>query len=119
MNIEARIRKAGQVAINHLIDTTRISEAGPDDMADYLTRIVDACVSAALAPQVKETAEPDYCFDPADWQFTCEWVDRDSVHGYGESLKPGQPMRVCTLLKGPDKWVADVPVTWDEDGDPD
>lgn len=84
-------------------------------------------VSALDAPQVKETPAPsshvvgdlDYCFDPEDWEFTCSWSERDQVHGYGESLMPGHPMRVCTLLKGPDKWVADVPITWDEDGEPD
>lgn len=45
---ESAIRKAGQVAIDHLIDTCLTFEASGDDLADYLTRIVDACVRAAL-----------------------------------------------------------------------
>ncbi|MDX1219076.1 hypothetical protein GOL99_26760 [Sinorhizobium medicae] len=49
VGLEAAIRKAGQVSIDHLVDTSRIDEAGPNDLADYLTRIVDACVAAALA----------------------------------------------------------------------
>jgi hypothetical protein len=48
---EAAIRKAGQVAIGHLIDTGLTFEASGDDLADYLTRIVDACVRAALAAE--------------------------------------------------------------------
>lgn len=71
------------------------------------------------APQAEEAAKPDYCFDPEDWEFTCHWSDRDEVHGFGDGLKRDEPMRVCTLLKGPDKWVADIPVTWGEDGAPD
>jgi hypothetical protein len=65
-----------------------------------------------------ERLEPDYCFNPDDWEFTCDWTDRDQVHGHGDALNRSDPMRVCTLMKGPDKWVADVPVTWDENGDP-
>lgn len=45
---EADIRKAGQVAIDRLIETAITYEATADDLADYLTRIVDACVRAAL-----------------------------------------------------------------------
>lgn len=71
------------------------------------------------SPQQNVVGDLDYCFDPEDWEFTCSWSERDQVHGYGENLMPGHPMRVCTLLKGPDKWVADVPITWDEDGEPD
>lgn len=67
----------------------------------------------------KRTGEPDYCFDPDNWEFTCHWSNRDEVHGYGDALSRGEPMRVATLIKGPDKWVADVPVTWDEHSDPD
>jgi hypothetical protein len=71
------------------------------------------------SPVTLVVGDLDYCFDPENWEFTCSWPERDQVHGYGESFKPGQPMRVCTLLKGPDKWVADVPITWDEEGEPD
>jgi hypothetical protein len=62
---------------------------------------------------------PDYCYDPADWEFTCDWSEKDQVHGYGEALKVGEPLEIATLIRGPRKWVADVPVTWDADGDPD
>lgn len=62
---------------------------------------------------------PDYCYDPKDWEFTCDWTEKDQVHGYGEALKIGEPMEIATLIRGPRKWVADVPVTWDADGDPD
>jgi hypothetical protein len=78
-----------------------------------------AAKDATPPPSSHVVGDLDYCFDPENWEFTCSWPERDQVHGYGESLKPGQPMRVCTLLKGPDKWVADVPITWDEEGEPD
>ncbi|WP_331373827.1 hypothetical protein [Sinorhizobium chiapasense] len=52
---EAAIRKAGQVAIDGIIDgwSDRISMPDNNELADYLTRIVDACARAALS--AKET----------------------------------------------------------------
>lgn len=58
-----------------------------------------------------------HCYDPEDWEYTFAWEDRDEVHGHGENLTRGKPMLVFTLLRGPRKWVAEVPVTFDEDGD--
>lgn len=46
---EVAIRKAGQVVIDDLIDRGGWCIASNDDLADYMTRIVDACVRAALA----------------------------------------------------------------------
>lgn len=57
-----------------------------------------------------------HCYDPNDWEYTYAWADRDEVHGHGENLKRGEPMLVSTLLRGPRKWVSEVPVTFDEDG---
>ncbi|MBO9099482.1 MULTISPECIES: DUF551 domain-containing protein [unclassified Rhizobium] len=71
------------------------------------------------SPVSSSGGEPDYCYDPSEWEFTCNWDDRDQVHGWGDALEPGEPMRVATLFAGPDKWVADVPITWDTDGNPD
>ncbi|WP_283195517.1 hypothetical protein [Rhizobium sp. AN80A] len=64
-------------------------------------------------------AEPDYCYDPKEWEFTSSWDERDQVHGHGDGLTRSEPMEVATLIRGPRKWVADVPVTWDDAGDPD
>lgn len=47
--IERQIRKAGQVAIDELIERMDGKHPGDDDLADYLTRIVDACARAALS----------------------------------------------------------------------
>ncbi|WP_430241998.1 hypothetical protein [Neorhizobium sp. DAR64861/K0K2] len=83
-----------------------------------LVSLIRKTWSEVPAPQDHVRVEPDYCFDPDDWEFTCDWTDRDQVHAHGDALTRSDPMRVCTLMKGPDKWVADVPVTWDENGDP-
>lgn len=48
---EAAIRKAGQVVIDDLIDRGGWCIASNDDLADFMTRIVDACVRAALSPK--------------------------------------------------------------------
>jgi hypothetical protein len=66
-----------------------------------------------------DQAQPDFCYDPNEWEYTCNWDERDQVHGYGEALTRCEPMEVATLIRGPRKWVADVPITWDEHGDPD
>lgn len=59
---EGAIRKAGQVAIDKLIDD-RLSEfksmPSPDDLRDYLEQIVDACVSAALTAPVRAAEVKD------------------------------------------------------------
>jgi hypothetical protein len=56
---EAAIRKAGQVAIDDLIDRAICDVGSDDEIADYLTRIVDACVSAALSrPEAIGEPEP-------------------------------------------------------------
>lgn len=86
--------------------------------------IIDGCHELMLAARQAPAdhvvgVEPDFCYDPNEWEFTCNWDERDQVHGYGEGLTRGEPMEVATLIRGPRKWVADVPVTWDEHGDPD
>lgn len=59
-----------------------------------------------------------HCYDPDDWEYTYAWADRDEVHGHGENLKTGEAMLVFTLLRGPRKWVAEVPISYDTDGNP-
>lgn len=98
-----------------LREALRFSASRSVMTAEDERRILSALEATAPAQHVK--ADPDYCFDPDDWEFTCHWADRDEVHGHGDALKLGDPMRVCTLVKGPDKWVADVPIEWDDEGD--
>lgn len=64
------------------------------------------------------SAEPDYCYDPDDWEATFEWSERDVV---GDEFKnvmgsPG-PFEVACLKKLPSRYVAEVPTELDEDGD--
>jgi len=69
--------------------------------------------------KAREGKEPDFCYDPDEWEYTCDWEERDQVHGYGDALSVAEPMQVATLIRGPRKWVAKVPTSWDENGDPD
>jgi|UniRef100_A0A6H1ZB44 hypothetical protein len=69
--------------------------------------------------KARQGKEPDFCYDPEEWEFTCDWAERDQVHGHGEALEGSEPMKVATLIRGPSKWVADVLITWDVDGEPD
>lgn len=64
-------------------------------------------------------SEPDFCYDPAEWEFTCDWDERDQVHSHGEGLSYSDPMLVFTLVRGPRKWVANVPTSFEDDGSPD
>lgn len=98
-----------------LREALRFSASRSVMTAEDERRILSALETTAPVQHLK--ADPDYCFDPDDWEFTCHWADRDEVHGHGDALKLGDPMRVCTLVKGPDKWVADVPIEWDDEGD--
>ena len=115
-----------QYSIAKIIGDTIFGHVHPDETPGTWDQSMSAAqhvlatiiVTAAKAQSVATTPlEPDFCFDPACWEFTCDWSDRDHVHGFGDGLKCGQPMRIGTLIKGPDKWVADVPIAWDENGE--
>lgn len=61
---------------------------------------------------------PDYVYDPADWEVTYDWPNRDEL----TDPMPGEfwePKEFYTLNKGPSWWAVEVILTTDEDGDPD
>jgi hypothetical protein len=61
-------------------------------------------------------SQPDFVFDPDEWEYTCEWGDRSMLT---DEIPLGGVMRLSTLIKGPDKFAAHIPVSWDDEGDPD
>lgn len=83
-----------------------------DEAADLI-----ATLRQQLA-EAREKKEPDFCYDPHEWEYTCNWDDRNLVHGHGENLPISGPMEIATLFRGPSKWVADIPISWDDDGSP-
>lgn len=74
-----------------------------------------AGVLSALFPAPKQD-EPDHAYWKDDWEWTAPWGDRYLL---AEDIRLDEPVRIGTLFNGPDKWVARVPITWDEDGCPD
>ena len=103
---EDAIRKAGQVAVDALIDRGGFATASDDELADYLTRIVDACVRAALSRKgsdaqtvaiptanccicgriidTREKSEggDDFGAETAPGKWTCSMECDDAVTGY-------------------------------------
>lgn len=76
---------------------------------------------AAPAPSdALREAEPNYCFNPEDWEYTQSWDARDEL---AESIldyaRNEGPIRVSTLISGPDKWVARISLDTDGDGEAD
>lgn len=73
-----------------------------------------------------DMANPDYIYDPVEWEVTYEYGTRDEMaegdfgpfgtHGVGKKSKIKQ---YKTLIHGPDKFAAEVVISRDEDGDPD
>lgn len=62
-------------------------------------------------------AQPDYIYDPDDWEYTSEYKNRvDLVEGC--ELCVGDVKRFCTLIEGPDRFAANVVVSRDDDGEP-
>ena len=60
-------------------------------------------------------AKPDYVFDHSNWEITYEWGQRDElVMDDPELEKPGDVKRFSTLIEGPDKFAARVPISEDE-----
>lgn len=56
---------------------------------------------------MKETRrEPDFVYDPSEWESTFEWPDRNILT---DGLWDGdEPWKFATLYKGPDKWVVNI-----------
>ncbi len=65
-------------------------------------------------------ATPDYVYDPDDWEATYCWADRDQlIDNIEVHNRTGEIVRLSTLVRGPDKWVTNVVISFDEDGSPD
>lgn len=59
--------------------------------------------------------DPDFVYVLEDWECTWPFDDRDMI---ADDMDGGAIREVGTLIAGPSMWVAQVPVSWDEDGDP-
>lgn len=62
--------------------------------------------------------EPDRVYDPDDADNTYDWADRDGAADDAD-MDVGEVKRFATLIKGPDWFAAIVPLSFDEDGEPD
>ncbi len=61
---------------------------------------------------------PAYVYDPDDWEATYHWGDRDDLAEHFE-METGGVRKVATLIQGPDRFVARIALSRDENGDPD
>ncbi len=61
-------------------------------------------------------ADPDYIYDPDNWEYTMDYADRGDI---AEGIDVGEVREFATLEKGPAKFAAHVVVSRDDDGDPD
>lgn len=62
--------------------------------------------------------KPDYVYDPEDWEATYSWDDRDCLTE-DISLGAGEVKMFRTLIQGPNKYVAEITLTLDDEGCPD
>jgi hypothetical protein len=62
--------------------------------------------------------EPDYIYDPDDWECTWNWEDSDILAE--DTVQFGDGVhRFNTLIEGPPIFAARVPISFDESGEPD
>ncbi len=63
--------------------------------------------------------QPDYFYELDEWESTYEWSERELFESelLGDSGK--DLVRIGTLIRGPDRFLANVPVSFDDDGCPD
>ena len=60
----------------------------------------------------------DYAYYPEEWEFTCDASDLSSLDEFAVQDKPrGTIVEMATLIRGPKKYAAKVPITFDEDGE--
>lgn len=84
--------------------------------AAFYTGFFAAAVNAAAVTEPPK--EPEYVFDPDDWETTYSWKDCDELTD-GWTGELWEPHEFATLVQGPRKWAKEVIVTRDENGDPD
>lgn len=62
----------------------------------------------------------DFAYYPPEWEFTCDANDLSPIEEFAvEDAAFGTIVEIATLIKGPAKYCARVPVTFDSAGDPD
>lgn len=86
--------------------------------ANRIKDVVMATGRNLLDRPAEPAPDPDYIFDPDDWECTYEYKDRS----YLTDDMPGdlwEPRRFETLIKGPDRWAVEVVISTDDNGDPD
>ena len=106
-------------ALCALHETDGIEDAKAAAQADYTARILAAIDTDAIAALVEQKV-PDYCYNPEDWEYTQPWEDRgEMVESLLDYRGADTVARVKTLINGPDKWVARVPLDTDGDGEAD
>lgn len=59
---------------------------------------------------------PDYIYEPDNWEYTCNWDDRDNLTEDSD-LFCGEVREYATLIQGPPVYAAHVPISFDADGD--
>ena len=122
--VEARVSLAARQIRQTLRDYGH--RCAETSLPDLIAADVDAALRKqdeihALAPSdALREAEPNYCFNPEDWEYTKSWDARDEL---AESIldyaRNEGPIRVSTLISGPDKWVASISLDTDGDGEAD
>ena len=64
---------------------------------------------------MSEKKDPDFVYAMEDWETTWPFEDRNMI---ADDMDVGAVREVGTLIAGPSMWVANVPISWDGDGDP-
>lgn len=62
--------------------------------------------------------QPDYCYDPDNWETTFPWSDRVELM-LEDLIDPGEFKEIACLKQVPSWFAVHVVVSRDEDGDPD
>ncbi len=91
--------------------------AFPNGLAFLAAQIAEA-IDEAEERGSKKSKDPDYIYNPDDWELTYHW--NDSIELF-ESLEPhaGEVTELATLIEGPPVFLVQVVTTRDEHGDPD
>lgn len=68
------------------------------------------------AIEIKLKREPDFVYDADSWEYTLPWNERDLIP---DGMDWDAIIPVQTLFKGVRYFTALVPITFDDNGDPD
>lgn len=113
--INKNTERAGEEADGEMVLRASLRAAIANYVVEPGNLVASALARLSRSPGWRE---PDYIYDPAEWEYTTNWSERVSLID-DTSISFGDIHEFGTLIEGPKKYAARVVRSRDVDGNPD